>query len=145
MKKILIIILLVCSLFIIGCESKEIELDNVYMALESDYKGYIRMDEDTLEGVYGIDLDVFDDYIVVMDETSTTSKMYAVFEIDDNMEEAEAEAKYFVNQYKESWLNGYFPEEEALVLDGKYERYGNYIIYVVNKDALDIIKRIKEA
>lgn len=142
------VLFLVLSLFIFtGCNSnnKEIDLDNVFNNLKDEYSEFVRVDEETLTGAYGIDLSVFEEYLVVMEEDNTTAKMYAVFKTKDEIDAATYEAEYFVSQYKESWLNGYFKEEEALVQDGDLETYGNYIIYVVNKDPDNIMKLIKES
>ena len=147
MKKFFLVI--VCSIFtfiLAGCTSnKNINLDNVYENLTDDYTDFIKVDEDVLTGNYGIDVSVFKDYLVVMNETGTTSKMYAIFEAGDSYEDAEDEATYFVNKYTESWDNGYFPDETKLVNDGITEKYGNYIIYVVNDDADNIITKIKSS
>ena len=143
MKRILCLIL-VNLILITGCGNKTLNFEDVYNRLEAEYNGYVKVDEDTLEGVYGVSLDEFNSYLVVMDESSTSAKMYAVFEAKGNIDDALYEVKYFIEQYKDSWLNGYFPEQEKLVKDGKMETYGKYIIYVVNEDVNDIIKKIKD-
>lgn len=136
--------LILISLFLVtGCGNKNLDFDNIYNNLKDEYKGYVEIDDETLEGVYGVSLDEFNSYLVVMDESSTSAKMYAVFETKADIDDALYEATYFVDQYEESWLNGYFPEEEKLVKDGKLETYGKYIIYVVNEDVDKIIEIIK--
>ncbi len=127
-----------------GCgTSKTVDLDKVYTNLESEYTDFVKVDEDTLSGNYGLDLSVFKDYLVVMNDAGTTSKMYAVFESGDSYEDAEDEVTYFVDKYVQSWDNGYFPDETKLVKEGTVEKYGNYIIYVVNEDTDSIISKIK--
>lgn len=145
MKHRLLIILALLVISITGCSEKKVNMDNVYKNLDSEYPNFIKVDNDTLNGVYGIDISKFKSYLVVMEESSTTSKMYAVFEATDKFDDSLYEAKYFVDKYKESWLNGYFESEEALVKQGELETYGNYIIYVVNEDPEKIIKMIKES
>ncbi len=145
MKKIFLGVISISLIFLLaGCgSSKNIDLDKAYANLESDYTGFIKIDDDTLNGNYGIDLSVFKDYLVVMSEAGTTSKMYAIFEAGDSYEDAEDEVTYFVDKYVESWDNGYFPDETKLVNEGTVEKYGNYIIYVVNEDADSVISKIK--
>ena len=143
MKRIFLI-LSTCLFLITGCGSKELDLDNVYKNLESEYKGFVEVSESTLEGVYGIDLNEFSSHLVVMSEDNATSKMYAVFEAKESVDDALYEVKYFVDNYEKTWLNGYFPKEEKLVKDGVLETYGNYIIYVVNSDTNRILKLIKK-
>lgn len=147
MKKIFLGVISTCLVFLLaGCgSSKNIDLDKVYTNLETDYTDFIEVDADTLNGNYGIDLSVFKDYLVVMSETGTTSKMYAIFEAGDSYEDAEDEVTYFVDKYVESWDNGYFPDETKLVNEGTVEKYGNYIIYVVNEDVDDILSKIKSS
>jgi len=147
MKKIFLGVISTCLIFLLaGCgSSKIIDLDKVYANLESDYTDFTELDADTLNGNYGIDLSVFKDYLVVMSETGTTSKMYAIFEAGDSYEDAEDEVTYFVDKYVESWNNGYFPDEIKLVSEGTVEKYGNYIIYVVNEDTDSIISKIKSS
>lgn len=145
MKQKICAILLATLVLTTACSNKNINLDKVYNNLEDEYSKFTKVDTEIISGVYGVDTDVFENVLVVMEESSTTSKMYAVFEAKDNFEDAYDEAKYFADKYKESWQNGYFLEEEALVEDGELETYGNYIIYVVNKDPNKIIELIKES
>ena len=133
MKRIYLIFF-TCLFLMTGCGSKELNLDNVYKNLESEYEGFVEVSDSTLEGVYGVDLNEF----------NATSKMYAVFEAKDSVDDALYEVKYFVDNYEKTWLNGYFPKEEKLVKDGILETYGNYIIYVVNSDTDKILKLIKK-
>ena len=144
MKRVYILIL-TCVIFLTGCGNKELNIDNVYNNLEKEYEGYIKVDSSTLEGVYGTDLSVFDSYLVVMNESNTTAKMYAVFEAKEDFDDALYEVKYFIDNYEKTWLNGYFPKEEKLVKDGILETMENYIIYVVNEDADKIVNMIKES
>ena len=136
-------LILVGLILLTGCDNKELNLDNVYNNLKDEYQGYTKVFDETLEGVYGVSLDEFNSYLVVMDESSISAKMYAIFEAKENIDDALYEATYFAEQYEESWLNGYFPEQEKLVKDGKLETYGKYIIYVVNEDTNKIIEMIK--
>lgn len=145
MKRKILIVLALTILMTTGCGNKNINLDNVYKNLEDEYKDFVKIDNEIISGSYGVSTDEFNSVLVVMKEDSTTAKMYAVFEAKDNFDDALYEAKYFVDQYKKSWLNGYFPEEEALVKDGELETYGNYIIYVVNENPEDIINLIKKS
>ena len=140
MKKI--IIFLISAIFITGCSNKALNYDAIFNNLKDEYKDFVKVDKDTLEVVYGIDTSLFDSYIVVISEDVVTSKMYAIFEVKND--DGKYEAEYFMDSYKESWLNGYFPEEEKLVKNYKKEEYGNYIIYVVNEDTENIIKTIKK-
>lgn len=145
MKKRILLVLGLTVLFITGCGNKSINMDNVYDNLKDEYKDFVKVDEETLTGAYSLELDNFKSYLVVMDEDNSTSLMYAVFEAKDNFDDAMYEVEYFASNYKESWTNGYFKEEEALVKKGTVEAYGNYIIYVVNDDVDKIIKMIKES
>lgn len=147
MKKFFLGVISMGLIFLLtGCgTSKNIDLDKAYANLESDYSDFIKVDADTLDGNYGIDLSVFKNYLVVMSDAGTTSKMYAIFEAGDSYEDAEDEATYFVDKYVESWDNGYFPDETKLVNEGTTQKYGNYIIYVVNEDADSIISKIKNS
>ena len=147
MKKFFLGVISISFVFLLtGCgTSKNIDIDKTSANLESDYSDFIKVDADTLDGNYGIDLSVFKDYLVVMSDAGTTSKMYAIFEAGDSYEDAEDEVTYFVDKYVESWDNGYFPDETKLVNEGTVEKYGNYIIYVVNEDTDSIISKIKNS
>ena len=140
MKKIILV--LVSILFLTGCSDKKLNYDNVYNNLKDEYKDFIKLDKDTIEGVYGVDTTLFDSYIVVTSDDKVDSRMYAIFET--KTEEGEYEADYFMDIYQDTWLTGYFPEQEKLVKKYKKEEFGNYIIYVVNEDTSKIIKKIKE-
>lgn len=145
MKKRVLLVLGLTVLFITGCGSKNINIDKAYDNLKDEYKDFVKVDEETLTGAYGLDLDNFKSYLVVMDEDNSTALMYAVFEAKDDTDDAMYEVEYFASNYKESWTNGYFKEEEALVKKGTVEAYGNYIIYVVNDDVDKIIEMIKKS
>ena len=140
MKKIILV--LVSILFLTGCSDKTLNYDNVYNNLKDEYKDFVKLDKETIEGVYGVDTTLFDSYIVVTSDDKVDSRMYAIFET--KTEEGEYEADYFMDIYQDTWLTGYFPEQEKLVKKYKKEEFGNYIIYVVNEDTSKIIKKIKE-
>ena len=140
MKKIILV--LVSILFLTGCSGKKLNYYNIYNNLKDEYKDFIKLDKDTIEGVYGVDTTLFDSYIVVTSDDKVDSRMYAIFET--KTEEGEYEADYFMDIYQDTWLTGYFPEQEKLVKKYKKEEFGNYIIYVVNEDTSKIIKKIKE-
>ena len=111
MKKVFLILI---SLFIItGCQSKTLNYDTIYNNLKDEYEGFVKVDKETLEGVYGIDTSLFKSYLVVISSDKVDSRMYAIFEADT--EEAKYEAGYFMDIYQDSWLTGYFPEQEKLV------------------------------
>lgn len=140
MKKIILV--LISILFLTGCNNKTLNYDNVYNNLKDEYKDFVKLDKDTIEGVYGVDTTLFDSYIVVISDDKVDSRMYAIFET--KTEEGKYEADYFMDIYQDTWLTGYFPEQEKLVKKYKKEEFGNYIIYVVNEDTSKIIKKIKE-
>lgn len=143
MKRIFLVIFS-CLFLLTGCGNKELDFDSVYKNLENEYKGFVEVSDSSLEGVYGVDLGEFESYLVVMSEDNATSKMYAIFEAKDSIDDALYEAQYFVDNYVKSWGNNYFPQEEKLVKDGVLETYGNYIIYIVNEDTDKILKLIKK-
>ena len=140
MKKIILV--LISILFLTGCNDKKLDYDKIYNSLKDEYKDFVKLDKETIEGVYGVDTTLFDSYIVVISNDKVDSRMYAIFET--KTEEGKYEAEYFMDTYQDSWFTGYFPEEEKLVKNYKKEEYGNYIIYVVNEDTSKIIKKIKE-
>ena len=140
MKKL--IVLIISILVITGCSSKSLNYDNIYKNLSSEYEGFAKMDTETLEGVYGVDTSTLKSYLVVTSKDKVDSRMYAIFETDN--EEGKEEANYFMDIYQDSWLTGYFPEQEKLVKKYKKEEYGNYIIFVVNEDTQKIIEEIKK-
>lgn len=143
MKRVFLIIF-TCLLFITGCSSEKLDFNEIYKKLEDEYKGYVEVNGSTLEGVYGVELDKFKSYLVVMRDDSATSQMYAIFEANDSMDDALYEVEYFIDNYEKTWLNGYFPKEEKLVKDSVLETYGKYIIFVVNEDTDKIMNLIKE-
>lgn len=145
MKKIKILLSLLLILVITGCASEPVSLDleEVYSKLESSYKDSEKIDKDTLEGVYGIDTTMFDNYLVVMSKESSSSDMYAIFELKDN-EESKDEALYFISQYEKSWDNDYFPEETAKVEDGLTKETNDYVIYIVNENSDEILEKIEK-
>lgn len=139
MKKL--IVLIISALVLVGCSNKTLDYDNIYNNLKDEYSGFVKLSDEDLQG-YGVDSTLFKSYLVVRNDTSVDSRMYAIFEVEND--EAKYEAGYFMDIYQDSWLTGYFPEQEKLVKKYKKEEYGNYIIFVVNKDTQKIIDIIKK-
>ena len=135
MRKI-VLSLIVAVFLLTGCGKKDLNInyDTVYNNLKTEYEGFEKMDKETIEGTYGVDLSKFESYMVVMEEDAAVSKMYAIFKYGSDKEDALDEANYFVEQYKAAWDNGYFPSETALVKKGMVYEEDNYFIYVVNSD-----------
>lgn len=135
MKKIIVSLIAVAFL-LTGCGKRKLNInyDTVYNNLKTEYKDFEKIDKETIEGTYGVDLSKFESYMVVMEEDAAVSKMYAIFKYGSNKEDALDEANYFVDQYKAAWDNGYFPSETALVKKGMTYEEDNYFIYVVNSD-----------
>lgn len=139
MKKL--IVLIISALVLVGCSNKTLDYDNIYNNLKDEYSGFVKLSDEDLQG-YGVDSTLFKSYLVVRNDTSVDSRMYAIFEVEND--EAKYEAGYFMDIYQDSWLTGYFPEQEKLVKKYKKEEYGNYIIFVVNEDTQKIIDIIKK-
>ena len=139
MKKL--IVLIISVLVLVGCSNKTLDYDNIYNNLKDEYSGFVKLSDEDLQG-YGVDSTLFKSYLVVRNDTSVDSRMYAIFEVEND--EAKYEAGYFMDIYQDSWLTGYFPEQEKLVKKYKKEEYGNYIIFVVNEDTQKIIDIIKK-
>lgn len=144
MKKIKLLLSLLVVLVLSGCGSEKLELnlETIYSNLTDEYAESVKMDAESLEGVYGIDTSLFEDYIIVMSKESSNADMYAIFELKDS-EESKDEALYFISQYEKSWDNDYFPEETAKVEDGLTKETDNYVIYIVNEDTDKILEMVE--
>ena len=144
MKKIKILLSLLLVFILTGCGKEKIELNlnSVYSNLEVEYKNSVKVDAESLEGVYGIDTNLFEDYVVVLNKESSKADMYAIFKLKDN-EESKDEALYFISQYEKSWDNDYFPEETAKVEDALTKETDKYVIYIVNDDPDKILEKIE--
>ena len=144
MKKIKILLSLLLVFILAGCGKEKIELNlnSVYSNLEKEYKNSVKVDAESLEGVYGIDTNLFEDYVVVLNKESSKADMYAIFKLKDN-EESKDEALYFISQYEKSWDNDYFPEETAKVEDALTKETDKYVIYIVNDDPDKILEKIE--
>ena len=72
MKKIKLLLSLLVVLVLTGCGSEKLELnlETIYSNLTDEYAESVKMDAESLEGVYGIDTSLFEDYIIVMSKES---------------------------------------------------------------------------
>lgn len=153
MKKILISLLGI--LIFVGCgnnkdvkldlEKVEIELNNLeYESNTKLFEENIKMENDKLTDKYGMDISLFEEILVSTSKNLETASMYAIFLPKKGKEaDCEEEINNFFEKYEQSWMMGYFPEEEKLVKNRSNEKYGNYYIYVISKDNDKVIEKIK--
>ena len=141
MKKIIFLLLTV--FMITGCGNKELDIKKINDMIKADFKDSMKLSNNELEGIYNIDTSVFKNASVYVDKSSNNADVYAVFEVKGDYDAALLETEYFIEQYKKSWDQGYFPEEVKKIKNSEKEEYNNYIIYVVSDNASNAVEKIK--
>lgn len=138
MKKV--VWLFVCLLLITGCgneELKELNLEKSALAVEETLKNMTDIDKDTLENVYEIDFNLIEEYVIKENEEGD---LYAIIRTNNKSALKENMNSYFE---KVRDFNTAYSPERVEILDNRLEKeIGEFLIYIVSKDANKIYNDI---
>lgn len=145
MKKKYIILLMIIGIVLCGCnkESKditEINVNSVSNIIEKRLDGMKNVDKDELKDVYGLDTSNMDKVIIKENEKGD---LYAIIKCKDK-DKCKSSMNDYFKKVKE--FNQSYSPERLKILENREEReIGDYLIYIVSKDAEDIYQNIVDS
>ncbi len=154
MKRIMLFLLLI--ILVSGCTKNNSKLDfsevsnslnNLTYNDKSLFPNTAKVETDILEMKYGVSLESFESYIVVMPTMATSASMYAIFlPKEGKSKEAEAISDIIMNKYASSWTSIIYNVSEAYLVNNMLKtKYNGYIIYIISNNndlALNTIKSL---
>ena len=142
MKKI-VAVLSILSIFILlfatGCGTtvSELNVDNTESIIESDLKNMQEVDEESLQDVYGLNLDIMEVHVI---KQNTEGDLYAIIKTNEKTQVKNDMVKYFEKIQK---FNANYSPERLEILNNRVEKeIGDYLIYIVAKNADEIYNNI---
>lgn len=139
MKKIVVILSIFIMIFVTGCGNNvsELNVDNTKSIIESNLKNMQEVDEESLKDVYGLNLDLMEVHII---KQNTDGDLYAIIKTKEKTKVKNDMKKYFEKIEK---FNTNYSPERLEILDNRVEKeIGDYLIYIVAKDANGIYNNI---
>lgn len=139
MKKIVVILSIFIMIFVTGCGNNvsELNVDNTKSIIESNLKNMQEVDEESLKDVYGLNLDLMEVHII---KQNTDGDLYAIIKTKEKTKVKNDMKKYFKKIEK---FNANYSPERLEILDNRVEKeIGDYLIYIVAKDANGIYNNI---
>lgn len=139
MKKIVVVISIFILLFATGCGTtvSELNVDNTESIIESNLKNMQEVDEESLKDVYGLNLDIMEVHVI---KQNTEGDLYAIIKTNDKTQVKNDMVKYFEKIQK---FNANYSPERLEILNNKVEKeIGDYLIYIVAKNADEIYSNI---
>ena len=139
MKKIVVILSIFIMIFVTGCGNNvsELNVDNTKSIIESNLKNMQEVDEESLKDVYCLNLDLMEVHII---KQNTDGDLYAIIKTKEKTKVKNDMKKYFEKIEK---FNANYSPERLEILDNRVEKeIGDYLIYIVAKDANGIYNNI---
>ena len=139
MKKIVAVLSIFILLFATGCGAtvSELNVDNTKSIIESDLKNMQEVDEESLQDVYGLNLDIMEVHVI---KQNTEGDLYAIIKTNEKTQVKNDMVKYFEKIQK---FNANYSPERLEILNNRVEKeIGDYLIYIVAKNADEIYNNI---
>lgn len=139
MKKIVAVLSIFILLFATGCGTtvSELNVDNTESIIESDLKNMQEVDEESLQDVYGLNLDIMEVHVI---KQNTEGDLYAIIKTNEKTQVKNDMVKYFKKIQK---FNANYSPERLEILNNRVEKeIGDYLIYIVAKNADEIYNNI---
>ncbi len=139
MKKIVAVLSIFILLFATGCGTtvSELNVDNTESIIESDLKNMQEVDEESLQDVYGLNLDIMEVHVI---KQNTEGDLYAIIKTNEKTQVKNDMVKYFEKIQK---FNANYSPERLEILNNRVEKeIGDYLIYIVAKNADEIYNNI---
>ena len=139
MKKIVAVLSIFILLFVTGCGAtvSELNVDNTESIIESDLKNMQEVDEESLQDVYGLNLDIMEVHVI---KQNTEGDLYAIIKTNEKTQVKNDMVKYFEKIQK---FNANYSPERLEILNNRVEKeIGDYLIYIVAKNADEIYNNI---
>lgn len=142
MKKIVVVLSIFMMLFVAGCGNNvsELNVDDTKSIIESNLRDMQVVDEETLEDVYGLNLDLMEVHII---KQNTEGDLYVIIKTSDKTKVKKDMAKYF--EKVQNFNANYSPERLEIFNNRVEKEIGDYLIYIVAENADEIYNKIIES
>ena len=148
MKKILIILSVALMIFMVGCSSKDVSLNDIKDKLKDtiDFSTFSKEEEDSyLKDTFDFDTEKIDSYEMYGPQTNLNTNAVLLLRLKNASDASEFKEK--IDAYKENLVKiykDYAPDQAKLVEDSIYEEHGKTIILVISEKSEDVKKALAE-
>ena len=140
MKKFLTVLMVAMLMFVTGCgnnDISELNVDETKKIIEQDLKNMKDVSEDSLEDVYGLNLDLMEVHVI---KENTSGDLYAIIKTTDKNQTKKDMENYF--EKVKTFNANYSPERLQILEDRVEKEIGDYLIYIVAENADAIYENI---
>lgn len=140
MKKFLTVLMVTILMFVTGCgnnDISELNVDETKKIIEQDLKDMKDVSEDSLEDVYGLNLDLMEVHVI---KENTSGDLYAIIKTTDKNQTKKDMENYF--EKVKTFNANYSPERLQILEDRVEKEIGDYLIYIVAENADAIYENI---
>lgn len=140
MKKFLTVLMVAMLMFVTGCGNNyisELNVDETKKIIEQDLKDMKDVSEDSLEDVYGLNLDLMEVHVI---KENTSGDLYAIIKTTDKNQTKKDMENYF--EKVKTFNANYSPERLQILEDRVEKEIGDYLIYIVAENADEIYENI---
>ena len=148
MKKIILILSVALMIFMVGCSSKDVSLNDIKDKLKDtiDFSTFSKEEEDSyLKDTFDFDTEKIDSYEMYGPQTNLNTNAVLLLRLKDASDASEFKEK--IDAYKENLIKiykDYAPDQAKLVEDSVYEEHGKTIILVISEKSEDVKKALAE-
>ena len=148
MKKILIILSVALMIFMVGCSSKDVSLNDIKDKLKDtiDFSTFSKEEEDSyLKDTFDFDKEKIDSYEMYGPQTNLNTNAVLLLRLKNASDASEFKEK--IEAYKENLIKiykDYAPDQAKLVEDSVYEEHGKTIVLVISDKSEDVKKALAE-
>lgn len=148
MKKILIILSVALMIFMVGCSTKDVNLNDIKDKLKDtiDFSTFSKEEEDSyLKDTFDFDKEKIDSYEMYGPQTNLNTNAVLLLRLKNASDASEFKEK--IDAYKENLIKiykDYAPDQAKLVEDSVYEEHGKTIILVISEKSEDVKKALAE-
>lgn len=148
MKKILIILSVALMIFMVGCSSKDVSLNDIKDKLKDtiDFSTFSKEEEDSyLKDTFDFDTEKIESYEMYGPQTNLNTNAVLLLRLKNASDASEFKEK--IDAYKENLIKiykDYAPDQAKLVEDSVYEEHGKTIVLVISEKSEDVKKALAE-
>lgn len=148
MKKIILILSVALMIFMVGCSSKDVSLNDIKDKLKDtiDFSAFSKEEEDSyLKDTFDFDKEKIDSYEMYGPQTNLNTNAVLLLRLKNASDASEFKEK--IDAYKENLIKiykDYAPDQAKLVEDSVYEEHGKTIVLVISEKSEDVKKALAE-
>lgn len=141
-KKIVMILSLVI-LFGCGKSASSLDINGASKSLDEKYQNMAVMSEKELEGIYNLDVDLMEEYIIKSSENQN-GNFYALIKVKADNKDAVKNSMDEMFSILENQSSLYSPQAVDLIKNKLFTSVGDYLIYIVSSDNNKMYDVVKE-